>query len=67
MALTRMIVELGMGTDLRGSDYTKAAIRALKDALWHNLLTIAPALGRKPEDIERHGEPGDGECQPEGR
>ena len=28
MARTRMIVELGMGTDLRGSDYTKAAIRA---------------------------------------
>ena len=51
MALTRMIVELGMGTDLRGSDYTKAAIRALKDALWHNSLTIAPALGRKPEDM----------------
>ena len=51
MALTRMIVELGMGTDLRGSDYTKAAIRALKDALRHNSLTIAPALGRKPEDM----------------
>lgn len=51
MALTRMIVELGMGTDLRGSDYTKAAIRALKDALWHNSLTIAPALGRNPEDM----------------
>lgn len=51
MALTRLIVELGMGTDLRGSDYTKAAIRALKDALWHNSLTIAPALGRQPEDM----------------
>ena len=48
MALTRMIVELGMGTDLRGSDYTKAAVRALKDALWHNSLTIAPALGKAP-------------------
>lgn len=51
MALKRMVVELGMGTDLRGSDYTKAAIRALKDALWHNSLTIAPALGKKPEDM----------------
>ena len=51
MALKRLIVELGMGTDLRGSDYTKAAVRALKDALWHNSLTIAPALGRKPEDM----------------
>lgn len=45
MALTRMVVEMGMGTDLQGSDYTKAAIRAVKDALWHNSLTIAPAFG----------------------
>lgn len=34
-----------MGTDLHGQDYTKAAVRALKDALWHNSLSIAPALG----------------------
>ena len=45
MALTRMVVEMGMGTDLQGADYTKAAVRALKDALWHNSLTIAPAFG----------------------
>ena len=45
MALTRMVVEMGMGTDLQGSDYTKAAVRAVKDALWHNSLTIAPAFG----------------------
>ncbi|MCA3555796.1 Lin0512 family protein [Aestuariivirga sp.] len=51
MALKRMVVELGMGTDLRGSDYTKTAIRALKDALWRNSLTIAPALGKAPEDM----------------
>lgn len=48
MALTRMIVELGMGTDLTGADYTKAAIRALKDALWHNSLTVANAVGLAP-------------------
>lgn len=51
MALKRLVVELGMGTDLTGADYTKAAIRALKDALWHNSLTIAPALGLKPHDM----------------
>ena len=45
MALTRMVVEMGMGTDLQGSDYTKAAVRAVKDALWHNSLTVAPAFG----------------------
>lgn len=45
MALTRMVVEMGMGTDLQGGDYTKAAVRALRDALWHNSLSIAPAFG----------------------
>jgi uncharacterized protein (TIGR02058 family) len=46
MALQRMVLEIGMGTDIRGADYTKAAIRALRDALWHNALTIAPAVGQ---------------------
>jgi uncharacterized protein (TIGR02058 family) len=46
MPLKRMIVEIGMGTDLTGADYTKAAVRALKDALWHNSLTIADAVGQ---------------------
>ena len=45
MARKRLVMEIGMGTDLHGQDYTKAAIRGLKDALWHNSLTIAPALG----------------------
>jgi uncharacterized protein (TIGR02058 family) len=51
MALKRMIVEIGMGTDLTGADYTKAAVRALKDALWHNSLTIAGAVGQSPHDM----------------
>lgn len=56
MALTRMVVEFGMGTDLRGADYTKAAIRAVKDALWHNSLTVADAFGvsRDQMQIEVH-------------
>jgi uncharacterized protein (TIGR02058 family) len=45
MALKRMVLELGMGTDIRGADYTKAAVRALRDALWHNSLSIADAFG----------------------
>jgi len=45
MARKRLVMEVGMGTDLHGQDYTKAAVRGLKDALWHNSLTIAPALG----------------------
>ena len=44
MAKQRMVLEIGMGTDIRGRNHTKAAVRALKDALWHNSLTIAAAL-----------------------
>ena len=47
--MKRVAVEIGMGTDIRGADYTKAAVRALRDALWHNSLNVADALG-KPVD-----------------
>ena len=49
MARKRMVIEFGMGTDIRGADPTKAACRALRDALWHNSLSIATALGQPPE------------------
>ncbi len=45
MSMKRMVVEFGMGTDIRGADYTKAAVRALRDALWHNSLSVTAALG----------------------
>ncbi|MDP6342813.1 MAG: Lin0512 family protein, partial [Alphaproteobacteria bacterium] len=45
MPLKRMVLEIGMGTDIRGGEPTKAAVRALRDALWHNSLTVANALG----------------------
>jgi uncharacterized protein (TIGR02058 family) len=45
MAMKRMVLEIGMGTDIRGADSTEAAIRALRDALWHNSLTVTTALG----------------------
>ena len=45
MTKKRMVIEMGMGTDIRGKDYTKAACRALKDALWHNSLGIADIMG----------------------
>jgi uncharacterized protein (TIGR02058 family) len=44
MAMKRMVLEIGMGTDIRGRNYTTAAVRALRDALWHNSLTITRAL-----------------------
>jgi uncharacterized protein (TIGR02058 family) len=49
MIRKRMVLEIGMGTDIRGADPTKAACRALRDALWHNSLSIAPALGHPLE------------------
>jgi uncharacterized protein (TIGR02058 family) len=52
MAWRRMVLEIGMGTDIRGADYTKAAVRALRDALWHNGLSVANALGQ-PTDAMR--------------
>ena len=51
MAKKRVAMELGMGTSLRAEDYTKAAIRALKDALWHNSLTMADAFGFSRESM----------------
>lgn len=52
MTYRRMVVEMGMGTDLQGADYTRAAVRALRDALWHNSLTIAPAFGLPREAMK---------------
>jgi uncharacterized protein (TIGR02058 family) len=46
MTKKRMVLEIGMGTDIRGADPTKAACRAVRDALWHNSLSIATALGQ---------------------
>ena len=45
MALKRMVLQIGMGTSIRSRDYTGAAVRALRDALWHNSLPVAGALG----------------------
>ncbi len=45
MALKPMVLQFGMGTDIRGRDPTKAAVRALRDALSHNGLGITRALG----------------------
>jgi len=51
MALRRLVLEMGMGTDLRGRDYTRAAVRAVRDALWHNSLSVVPALGYARDDM----------------
>ena len=44
MPKTRVILELGTGNDLHGSDYTKAALRAVQDALHHSSLSFIRSL-----------------------
>jgi hypothetical protein len=45
MTLKRVILEMGAGNDLHGGDYTKAAVRAVQDALHHSSLTFIRSLG----------------------
>jgi uncharacterized protein (TIGR02058 family) len=44
MPKMRVILELGSGNDLHGSDYTKAALRAVQDALHHSSLSFVRTL-----------------------
>ena len=44
MAARRVILELGTGNDLHGGDYTKAALRAVQDALHHSSLSMIRTL-----------------------
>ena len=41
----RIIIEMGMGNDLHGMDYTKAALRAIEDAFRHSSLPLFSSLG----------------------
>ena len=54
MPKTRVILELGSGNDLHGSDYTKAALRAVQDALHHSSLAFIRSLGvdKRQLDVE---------------
>jgi len=52
MALKRMVLQMGQGTDIRGADSTKAAERAVRDALWRNFLRIADVLGQPRENMD---------------
>ena len=51
MALIRYITEMGMGTDVHGRDYTKAAKRAVSDAIRHSSLNFFRALDKSPDDM----------------
>lgn len=44
MSDQRVIIEMGMGNDQYGMDYTKAAARAIEDAIRHSSLPIFAGL-----------------------
>ena len=52
MALKRVILEMGMGNDLHGGDYTKAALRAVQDALHHSSLAFVRSLELDPKKVQ---------------
>ena len=66
MIMKRAILEMGMGNDLHGEDYTKAAKRAINDALHRSSLSFVKTLNidknrlfvnvtigvQKPESVE---------------
>lgn len=52
MALKRMLLEIGMGNDLHGGDYTKAASRAVLDAVHHSSLNFVRALGLSWDEVQ---------------
>jgi uncharacterized protein (TIGR02058 family) len=47
--LDRVILEMGSGVSLRGGDYTKAACRAVDDAIHHSSLSVMRELGMDPD------------------
>jgi uncharacterized protein (TIGR02058 family) len=52
MKTKRVILEMGSGNDLHGGDYTKAAVRAVEDAIHHSSLTFIRTLGVDPRAMQ---------------
>ena len=50
--MKRIILEMGTGNDLYGEDYTKAACRAVEDALHHSSLILFRSLGLDHADMD---------------
>jgi uncharacterized protein (TIGR02058 family) len=46
-----VILEMGTGNDLHGGDYTKAALRAVQDALHHSSLAMLRSLKVNPAEM----------------
>ena len=51
MSDQRFIIEMGMGNSQYGQDYTKAAARAIEDAIRHSSIPMFDALGVEPAEM----------------
>lgn len=51
MTLKRVILKMGSGNDLHGGDYTKAAMRAVEDAIHHSSLSMIKTLGVNRDEV----------------
>lgn len=51
MTLKRYVTEMGMGVDVHGGDYTKAARRAVADAIRHSSLNFFPHIDYTRDDM----------------
>ena len=51
MPRVRCITEMGMGVDVHGRDATKAAKRAVSDAIRHSSLGFVRLFGKTPQDM----------------
>ncbi len=52
MSMQRIITELGAGADLHGQDMTKAAKRAVEDAMRHSSLSLFKGLKLDPQTMQ---------------
>ena len=50
--MKRIILEMGTGNDLYGEDYTKAACRAVQDAIHHSSITLFKSLDIDPQTMQ---------------
>ncbi|MET0677475.1 MAG: Lin0512 family protein [Bradyrhizobium sp.] len=51
MARVRCLTEMGMGVDVHGRDATKAARRAVSDAIRHSSVGFFRMVGKTPHDM----------------
>ena len=52
MPLKRYLTEMGMGVDVHGGDYTKAAKRGVSDAIRHSSINFFPHIDKEREEMQ---------------